>query len=77
MLRLVLEGRILKKIIYDDAGRKHVVGSASSWSEVRDLCFARGLPIHHVGSEGPDAFYVTPPQRPTAPVWALRVVGDA
>lgn len=67
----------MKKIIYDDTGREHVVGTASSWSEVREICFERGLPIHPVGSEGPDAFYVTPPQRRAQPNWTLRVVGNA
>ncbi|HXE16722.1 MAG TPA: hypothetical protein VN632_05815 [Stellaceae bacterium] len=67
----------MKKIIYDDAGRDHVVGTAANWTEVRDVCFERGLPIHSVGSEGPDAFYVSPPQRRSPPVWSLRVVGNA
>jgi len=67
----------VKKIIYDDAGREHVVGAAANWSEVRDICFVRGLPIDPVGSEGPDAFYVTPPRRHSPPGWTLRVVGNA
>jgi hypothetical protein len=62
----------MKKIIYDDDGRKHVVGTAGNWSEVHEICSERGLPIHHVGSEGPEAFYVSPPQRRSRPTWLPR-----
>jgi hypothetical protein len=67
----------LKKIIYDDAGREHLVGSASNWTEVFEVCGERGLPIHPVGSEGPDAFYVTPKWRGPRPIWSQHIAGTA
>jgi hypothetical protein len=62
----------MKKIIYDDDGREHVVGSAESWTQVHQVCFECGLPIDARGSEGPDAFYVSPPRRTPRPFWPPR-----
>lgn len=63
----------MKKIIYDDDGREHVVGEAKSWTEVHEVCDERGLTIGPVGSEGPDAFYVSPlPRKTVRPLWPPR-----
>ncbi len=55
----------MKKIIYDEAGCEHVVGTAGSWIQVYEVCDERGLSVASVGSEGPDAFYISPPPRRT------------
>ena len=66
----------MKAIIYDADGHEHVVGQAKTWAQVHEVCLECRLPIHPVGAEGPDAFYVTAPRRDAREFWPPRTARD-
>jgi hypothetical protein len=46
-------GGMENEVIYDHQAGEHVIGTATTWNEVHEVCAQCGLRIEPIGSEGP------------------------